>query len=85
MFNISKRITVKLRSFPLNATVLIAGQLITVVVIEIIKTTKLTGQKGHKLVVGSCSVNTLRVKFRALLINWSILPSRFKLNTIPAL
>ena len=56
-----------------------------IVVIEIIKTAKLIGRKGHKLVVGSYGVNALRVEFRALLINWSILPLRFKLNTILAL
>jgi len=55
------------------------------VVIGIIKTAELIGQKGHELVVGSCGVNALRVKFRVLLINWFILPPGFKLNTILAL
>jgi len=55
------------------------------VVVGIVKTAKLIGQKGYELVVGSCGVNTLRVEFRALLINWFVLPPRFKLNTILAL
>ena len=55
------------------------------VVVGIVKTIKLIRQKGHKSVVGSCGVDALRVEFRALLINWFVLPPGFKLNTMPAL
>ena len=81
-FNISKRIIVKLKSFLFDVTVPIANWLIAVIIIEIVKTAKLIGWKGYELVIKSYSVNTLRVKFCILLINWFILPPGFRLNTI---
>ena len=46
-----------------------ADWLTAIIIIGIVKTAKLIGQKGHKLVVKSCSINTLRVEFCILLIN----------------
>ena len=40
-----------------------------IIVVGIIKTAKLIGQKGYKLVIKSYSINTLKVEFCILLIN----------------
>ena len=46
-----------------------ADRLTAIVVIGIVKTAKFIGQKGHKPVIESYSINTSKVEFYALLIN----------------